>query len=388
MIYLDNNSTTQIAPSVLAAMQPFLNEFYGNPSSLHTFGKRSRGAIEIAREQVAKVLGANSANEIVFTSGGTESTNWVFQNALKAYGDSFSNKKRIVTTKVEHEVVQRNCERFENLGCEIIRLGVDEYGLLNLNDVRQAINKDTILVSIMFANNETGVLFPVVEIGEIVKEQSNALFHVDGVQAIGKIPINLASTKIDLFAVSGHKFHAPKGIGALFIRAGLELSPFFFGGGQESNRRAGTENVASIIGLGAACELIYSLDFAVQTKALRKRLETKILQNIPNVRVNGSTREEWRLPNTSNISFAGIEGESIMAQLDAHEIYVSTGSACNSETHSASPVLGAMNVPYAEAMGAIRFSLSRYTTENEIDFVLQTLPEIIERLRCISPLVD
>ena len=386
MIYLDNNSTTPIAPPVLTAMQPFLTELFGNPSSSHSLGKAARRAIEIAREQVADILGVNDANEIIFTSGGTESTNWAFQIALTQNNEN-SHKKRIVTTKVEHEVVWRNCEKLTALGYEVVSLDVDEQGLLNLCDVRQIINSDTVMVSIMQANNETGVLFPIAEIAEIVKEQSDALFHVDGVQAVGKIPINLASAKIDLFSISGHKFHAPKGIGALFVRSGLNILPLLLGGGQERNRRAGTENVASIIGLGAACELVNNLDFTAQMRALRNRLETEILQIIPNVRINGATGDEFRLPNTTNISFVGIEGESIMAQLDAYEIYVSTGSACNSETHSPSSVLRQMNIPYLQAMGAVRFSLSHYTRAEEIDFVLQILPRTIEKLRGLSPLV-
>ena len=386
MIYLDNNSTTPIAPPVLAAMQPFLTELYGNPSSSHSFGKKVRYAIETAREQVAGILGANNASEIVFTSGGTESTNWAFQIALKTQGNGGSRKNRIVTTKVEHEVVWRNCEKLNTLGYEIISLDVDAQGLLSLRDVRQAVNKDTALVSIMQANNETGVLFPVAEIAEIVKEQSDAFFHVDGVQAVGKIALNLASAKIDLFSVSGHKFHAPKGIGALFVQSDLEVPPLLLGGGQERNRRAGTENVASIIGLGAACELANNLDFTARMRALRNRLETEILQIIPNVRINGTVDDELRLPNTGNVSFMGIEGESLMAHLDAEQIYVSTGSACNSETHSPSSVLRQMNVSYLQAMSALRFSLSRYTTVEEIDLVLQTLPQAVEKLRRISPL--
>ncbi len=387
MIYLDNNSTTPIAPPVLAAMQPFLTEFFSNPSSSHSFGKKARRAIEIAREQVANVLGANNADEIIFTSGGTESTNWAFQIVLKSQSNESSRKNRIVTTKVEHEVVWRNCENLGILGYEIVSLDVDEQGLLSLQDVRQAVNSDTALVSIMQANNETGVLFPVEEIAEIVKEQSDALFHVDGVQAVGKVPLSLAATKIDLYSISGHKFHAPKGIGALFARNNLEILPLFLGGGQERNRRAGTENTASIIGLGAACELVDNLDFTAQTRVLRNHLETEILQIIPNVRINGTADDKLRLPNTSNISFVGIEGESLMAQLDAHQIYISTGSACNSETHTPSSVLRQMNIPYQQAMGAVRFSLSHYTTAEEIDFVLQILPGIVEKLRELSPLV-
>lgn len=382
MIYLDNNATTRIAPEVLAAIQPFLGEYYGNPSSSHTFGRESRRAIENAREQVADSLGSRDASEIIFTSCGTESTNWAFQAALELQPD----KKRIVTTRVEHEVVTKTCERLEARGYEIVWLEVDEHGLLDLDAVRTLIDEQTALVSIMSANNETGVLFPVAEVGKIVKERSTALFHVDGVQAVGKIPVNLKNTEIDLFAVSGHKFHAPKGVGALYIRDGLTLPPFMLGGGQESKRRAGTEGLTSIVALGAACALTKNLDVNTKIRSLRDRLENEILHKIPNSRLNGTANPEMRLPNTSNISFTGIEGESILAHLDAREIYISTGSACNSDTHVGSPVLQAMNVPYTAAMGAVRFSLSRYTTDEEIDFTLEVLPEVIEKLREMSPL--
>jgi cysteine desulfurase len=292
------------------------------------------------------------------------------------------DKNRIVTTKVEHEVVSKTCEHLEKRGYEIVRLGVDEQGLLDLETVRNSIDEETALVSIMAANNETGILFPVAEIAEIVKEHSNALFHVDGVQTVGKIPVSLKDTQIDLFAVSGHKFHAPKGVGALYVRDGLHIPPLMLGG----KRRAGTEAVASVIALGTACELVKNLDFNQKISALRDRLENEILQKIPNARLNGTSDPDLRLPNTTNISFIGVEGESILAHLDAHEIYVSTGSACNSDMHTSSPVLQAMNIPYKTAMGAVRFSLSRYTTAEEINFTLETLPEIIERLRDMSPL--
>lgn len=383
MIYLDNNATTAAAPEVLVAMQPFLNEFYGNPSSSHVFGRKSRRAIEKARESVADLLGARDRSEIVFTATGTESTNWAIRGWLKLQPE----KRRIVTTKVEHEAVARNCDALEKTGYEVVRLDVDESGLLDLNSLRAAVNRDTALVTVMAANNETGVLFPIHEIAKIVKERSNAFFHVDGVQAVGKIPVNLAETETDSFAVSGHKFHAPKGVGALYVNRKNALPAFLLGGGQEGKRRAGTENVAGIIGLGAACELAKKNDSNARISILRDRFENEILENIPNSRVLGARAANSRLPNTTNIAFAGIEGESILAHLDAHEICVSTGSACNSDLHESSPVLRAMNIPYREAMGAIRFSLSRYTTPKEIDQTLEILPEIIEKLRRLSPLV-
>ena len=382
MIYLDNNATTRIAPEVLAAMNPFLNEFYGNPSSSHTFGRESRRAVEHAREQVAALLGARAASEIFFTGSGTESINWAIQAALKLQ----PGKKRIVTTRVEHEAVARNCEVLERNGCEVVWLDVDEHGLLDLGNLRQILTPQTALVSVMAANNETGVVFPFAEISQIVKERSDALFHVDGVQAVGKIPVNLQETAIDLFAVAGHKFHAPKGCGALFVRDGIELPPLFYGGGQECKRRAGTENLTGIIGLGAASELAKNVDLHLAISRLRDRLENEILDKIPNSRLNGTTDKNRRLPNTANISFSGVEGESILAHLNEHRIFVSTGSACNSDAHTSSPVLRAMNVPYLDAMGAVRFSLSRFTTAAEIDKTLEILPGIIEKLRKLSPL--
>lgn len=382
MIYLDNNATTRIAPEVLAAMQPFLSDFYGNPSSSHRLGRESGKAVRQAREQVADALGANEASEIVFTSCGTESNNWAILGALEMQPD----KKHIVTTAVEHEAVLKLCQKLERRGCRISLLDVDENGLLDLDQLREVLTDDTAIVSAMLANNETGVLFPIAEIARIVKEKSNALVHCDAVNAVGKIPVNLKETEIDLLSISGHKFHAPKGVGALFVRNGVNLPPFFIGGNQENARRAGTEAVSQVVALGAACELIKNYEALTKMKELRDRLENEILKIFPFSRLNGDRKQ--RLPNTSNISFAGIEGESILAHLDEKEICVSTGSACNAETHEASTVLRAMNVPYREAMGTIRFSLSRYTTEDEIETTLQVLPEIIWKLREISPLSD
>jgi cysteine desulfurase len=382
MIYLDNNATTKIAPEVLAAMQPFLSEFYGNPSSSHTLGRRSRKAVAGAREQVADALGASETNEIVFTSCGTESNNWAILGGLELQ----PSKKHIITTPVEHEAVSKICQKLEQRGYRISLLDVNEAGLLDLNQLRSLLSDDTAIVSAMLANNETGVLFPVAEIAQIVKENSGALVHCDAVNAVGKIPINLKETEIDLFSISGHKFHAPKGIGALYVRNAVNLPSYFIGGNQENARRAGTEAVSQIVALGAACELIKNHDRLPQIKLLRDRLENEILKIFPFSRLNGSKEE--RLPNTANISFAGIEGESILAHLDEKGICVSTGSACNAETHEASTVLRAMNIPYREAMGAIRFSLSRFTTEAEIETTLQILPEIIGKLREMSPLVN
>jgi cysteine desulfurase len=340
-----------------------------------------RRSVEHAREQVASLLGASGTSEIVFTSCGTESDNWAIGGILESQPD----KRHIVTTRVEHEAVRNLCERLEKSGYEVSWLDVTEEGLLNLEDLRAALRPETAIVSVMLANNETGVLFPIEEIGRVVREQSNAVFHVDGVQAVGKIPINLSNTQVDLFSLSGHKFHAPKGVGALYVREGLKLAPFLIGGGQERGRRAGTEAVPYIVALGAACELAGEFDGHARVRNLRDKLEDTILASIPNARLNGTRDGERRLPNTANISFEHIEGESILAHLDEAGICVSTGSACNAESHVSSAVLRAMNVPYTAAQGSIRFSLGRYNTESEIDYTLSRLPGIIKRLAEMSP---
>lgn len=382
IIYLDNNATTRVAPEVFAAMQPFLEEFYGNPSSAHTFGRQMRASVERAREQVAELLGARDAGEIVFTSCGSEADNWAIRGVLEEQ----PAKRHIVTTRVEHEAVRNLCERLAaSSGYEVTWLDVDGQGHLDMEALRAALRPDTALVSVMLANNETGVLFPVEDIGRIVHEHSGALFHVDGVQAVGKIPINLGAGQIDLFALAGHKFHAPKGVGALYVRKGLRLAPFIIGGGQERGRRAGTEAVPYIVALGAACELAKNFDGHESVRALRDRLEDTILSSIPNTRLNGTIDRARRLPNTANISFEYVEGESILAHLDEAGICVSTGSACNAESHVSSAVLRAMNVPYTAAQGSIRFSLGRYNTERDIEATLAILPGIVERLAAMSP---
>ncbi|MDQ6786433.1 MAG: cysteine desulfurase [Acidobacteriota bacterium] len=376
MIYFDNNATTQIAPEAFDAMKPFLTESYGNPSSAYGFGRNLRRTIENARRQTAELLGASEALEIVFTSGGTESDNWAILGALEA----IPNKKHIITTRVEHEAVRRLCEKLEKKGFDVTWLEVSEDGLLDLDELKNSLRADTAIVSTMLANNETGILFPVEEIADIVKANSSALFHVDGINAVGKIPINLKNTAIDLFSISGHKFHAPKSIGALYIKNGIDFSPIYIGGGQENGRRAGTEAVHQIAALGAAAKLVKDFSALKTVRALRDKLENEILHSIPNSRLNGTSDWEKRLPNTSNISFPNLNGELILAKLDDAGVCVSTGSACNAETHNASAVLQAMNVPYSAAMGAIRFSLGRYNTEREVDFVLKILPKIIEEV--------
>jgi cysteine desulfurase len=380
MIYFDNNATTQIAPEVFEAMRPFLTTFYGNPSSAHAAGRETRKIVEKSRAQVASLIGARFENEIIFTSCGTESDNWAILGALEAD----PSKRHIVTTRVEHEAVRKLCEKLEVANYEITWLEVDENGALDLDELKNALREETALVSIMLANNETGILFPVAEIAEVVKANSAAVFHVDGVNAVGKVPVNLKETAIDLFSLSGHKFHAPKGVGALYIRENLKLPSFFIGGGQEFSRRAGTEAVHQIAGLGKAAELAQDLSAMEKVFALRNKLETEILQKIPNSRLNGTADYPRRLPNTSSISFENTNGEAILARLDALGVCVSTGSACNAENHVASAVLQAMNVPYSSAMGAIRFSLGRYNTEAEVDYVLQALPVIVQELSSIS----
>jgi len=381
MIYLDNNATTRVAPEVFEAMQPYLTEAYGNPSSAHSLGQHMKAAVEHAREQVAELIGAADASEIVFTSCGSESDNW----AIGGFLEQNPTRRHIITTRVEHEAVRNLCEHLAQMGCEVTWLEVDERGALNFDDLRKGLRQDTGVVSVMMANNETGVLFPIEEIGKIVRENSDAVFHVDGVQAVGKIPINLKELNVDLFALSGHKLHSPQGIGALYIRNGVDLPPFIIGGGQEHGRRAGTSAVPNIVALGAACKLARNSDEHDRIERLRNKLEDAILSRIPNARLNGTADRSKRLPNTSNISFEYVEGENILVHLDRAGICVSTGSACHSTTKESSPTLRAMNVPYTAAQGSIRFSLGRYNTEAEIDHTLNVLPEIIGKLVEMSP---
>jgi cysteine desulfurase len=376
MIYLDNNATTQVAPEVFEAMQPYLRDFYGNPSSAHAFGRRMRRAVEEAREQVAELLGANDASEIVFTSCGSESDNW----AIGGFLEQNPTRRHIITTRVEHEAVRNLCEHLGEIGCEVTWLEVDQNGELDLYDLRKALRRDTGIVSVMLANNETGVLFPISEIGGLVREHSDAVFHVDGVQAVGKIPINLRDLPVDLFAVSGHKFHAPKGVGALYIRGGVTLPPFIIGGGQERGRRSGTEAVPNIVGLGRACQLCHQFTQHQQARLLRDRLEDEILARFSNARLNGVADRTKRLPNTSNISFVGLDGPDILAMLDEAGVCVSTGSACNADSHEVSGVQRAMNIPYEVARGSIRFSLGRYNTREDIDHTLEVLSDILAQL--------
>jgi cysteine desulfurase len=379
MIYFDNNATTAVAPEVVEAMLPFLSDAFGNPSSAHEGGSSPKRAVEHAREQVAALLGARSSSEIAFTSCGTESDNWAILGGLQTRPD----KNHIVTTRVEHEAVRKLVEQLELSGFAVTWLDVDGEGQIAPEQVAEAVTDRTALVSIMLANNETGVLFPVDKFAEIIKERSAALFHVDGVNAAGKVAIDLKNSQIDLLSISAHKFHGPKGIGALYIRSGVQMPSFLTGGGQESGRRAGTEAVHQIVGIGAAAELASEMKPMETVRELRDKLETGLLE-IESTRVNGTRDPYNRLPNTTNISFENTNGEMILARLDDIGICVSTGSACNAKDHVASPVLRAMNVPYSFAMGSIRFSIGRYTTDDEVDTVLKHLPEIISDLRSIG----
>ncbi|MCM8823641.1 MAG: cysteine desulfurase NifS [Candidatus Omnitrophica bacterium] len=379
-VYVDNNATTKVAPEVFEAMKPFLTEEYGNPSSMHTFGGKIHRYIDKAREEVAELLGANEPSEIIFTSCGTESDNTAILSTLRSYPD----KKHIITTKVEHSAVLNLCNYLETVGYRVTYLGVDNQGLLDLNELKSAIDQDTAIISVMYANNETGVVFPIKEIAEIAKTRG-VVFHTDAVQAVGKIPFKLTELPIDLLSLSGHKLHASKGVGALYVRKGTRFTPYLFGGHHEYGRRAGTENVAGIVGLGVAAKLAkeFMEEEVIRVKALRDKLERAILGKISNTRVNG--HRELRIPNTTNIGFEFIEGEAILLMLDEKGICASSGSACTSGSLTPSHVLKAMGVPFTFIQGSIRFSLSRYNTDEDIDYIVENLPPIVERLREISP---
>lgn len=375
MIYLDNNATTRVAPEVFEAMRPYLTEEFGNASSAHALGRPARQAIEDARAQVAELVGASDPNEIVFTSCGSESDNW----AIGGFLEGNPTRRHIITTRVEHEAVRKLCEHLAEIGCEVTWLEVDRQGELDLDDLRQALRRDTGIVSVMMANNETGVLFPIEEIGQMVREHSDAVFHVDGVQAVAKAPINLKQMPVDLFAISGHKFHAPKGIGALYIRSGLKLPPFIIGGGQERGRRSGTEAVPNLVALGRAAKLAIESPVHDHVRRLRDALEDAILKRFTNARLNGTANRDKRLPNTANISFEGDDGAEILKRLDVDGICVSTGSACNADSAEVSAVLRAMKIPQEIARGSIRFSVGRYNSELEIDRTLDSLTTILAK---------
>jgi len=378
-VYVDNNATTKVAPEVLEVMLPYFSELYGNPSSMHFFGGQVQKKVNEARERTADFLGAEPS-EIVFTSCGTESDNAAILGTL----DSYPEKRHLITTRVEHPAVGNVCTYLGRKGYRVTELSVDGEGRLDLDELRESITDQTTVVTVMYANNETGVIFPIEEIGEIVKAKGIP-FHTDAVQAAGKIPLNMKKSTIDMLSISGHKLHAPKGIGVLYIRKGTKFSPFLIGGHQEKGRRGGTENVPYIIGLGKACELAKkNLDEEnTRVKALRDYLEAKLLEKIPNTLVNGDRKN--RLPNTVSVSFEYVEGESILLLLSDLGICASSGSACTSGSLEPSHVLRAMGVPFTAAHGSIRFSLSIYSTKEEMDYIIEHLPPIIQRLRDISP---
>lgn len=379
IIYLDNNATTKVAPEVIEVMLPIFSDLYGNASSMHSFGGQMAQYMSTGREQVASILGAQ-ADEILFTSCGTESDNTAIMSAVEIQPE----KKHFVTTRVEHAAVLSMGSWLENHGYEVTWVGVDSKGQIDLEELKSSIRKDTAMVSIMHANNETGTIFPIDKIAQIVKEK-DVLLHVDAVQSVGKEYLDLSKTPIDFLALSGHKLHAPKGIGVLYIRRGTRFRPYVRGGHQERGRRAGTENVPYIVGLGKACELAQkSLEYERdQVAKLRDKLETALLATIPNCIINGD--KDYRLSNTTNISFESVEGEAILYMLDQFGICASSGSACTSGSLEPSHVLRAMGIPFTYAHGSVRFSLSRYTTESEINTVLEVLPKIISNLRAISP---
>jgi cysteine desulfurase len=380
-VYLDNNATTRVLPEVAEAMLPFLTEHYGNPSSIHRFGSAVGERLAVAREQVANLIGATDPIEIIFTSCGTEGDNAAIRGVLEAR----PNKRHIVTTQVEHPAVLGLCQHLEKKGYRVSWLSVDENGGLDTEELRSALTDDTALVSVMWANNETGVIFPIEQIGAIVKAKGIPL-HVDAVQAAGKIHLKVKDLPVDLMTISGHKFHAPKGIGALYVKRGLTFPPFMIGGHQERNRRGGTENVPGIIGMGKAAEVASSrIDSdAARIRGLRDQLESLLLRSCPGSRVNGDVQK--RLPNTCNISFRYLEGESILVLLDQQGICASTGSACTAGSSEPSHVLRAMKVPPDWLQGAVRFSLGRFNTEKEIDYVNEKMPAIVQRLEGLSSL--
>ncbi len=380
-IYFDNNATTNVAPEVLDAMMPFLTDLYGNPSSMHAFGGQVLKHVDEARGRVAALVGADPS-EIVFTSCGTESDNMAIRGALAASSEPLS----VITTRVEHPAVLETCRILKERGRKVTELDVDSAGRLNLSALQKALEKGRALVSIMWANNETGVVFPMQEIAGMVKA-AGGLLHTDAVQVVGKLSVDVSKIPVDMLSLSGHKLHAPKGVGVLFIRKGTRVRPLLFGGHQESGRRGGTQNVPYIVGLGRACELAaeHIAEEMTRVRALRDKLENGILASCPDTQVNGD--RENRLPNTLNVSFKYIEGESVLYHLSDLGIAASSGSACASGSLEPSHVIRAMGVSFMAAHGSIRFSLGRYNTETEVDYVLEHLPGIIAKLRAISPFV-
>ena len=382
-IYMDHAATTYTKPEVLEEMIPYFTTYFGNPSSIYTLARETKKAIDVARDKIAKAINANE-NEIFFTGGGSEADNWVIKGIASAYKQKGNH---IITTTIEHHAVLHTCEYLAKNGYEITYLPVDEYGLINIKDLENAITDKTILVSVMFANNEIGTIEPIKEIGALCRSKK-ILFHTDAVQAVGHIPVDVKEMNIDLLSIAAHKFYGPKGIGALYVKKGIKIENLIHGGGQERNRRAGTENVAGIVGFGKALELATQNMEANNKKLvyLRDKLMNGLLE-VPYTRLNGP-RGEKRLPGNSNICFRFIEGESILLMLDANGIAASSGSACTSGSLDPSHVLLAIGLEHEIAHGSLRLTLGDETTEEEVDFVLKTVPGIIQRLRDMSPLYD
>lgn len=383
IIYLDNAATTKTAPEVVEAMLPYFSEHYGNASTIYGLGQESKEAINKARAAVADLLGAKE-NEIYFTAGGSEADNW----ALKATAEAYSDKgKHIITTKIEHHAVLHTCEYLEKQGYEVTYLDVDEFGVVKLEELKKAIRPDTILISVMFANNEIGTIQPIREIGEIAHE-NGILFHTDAVQAYGQVPINVDELHIDMLSSSAHKLHGPKGIGFLYIRKGVKIRSFIHGGAQERKRRAGTENVPGIVGFGKAAELAAAglEERARKETELRDYLISRVLQEVPYSRLNGDAKK--RLPNNANFSFQFVEGESMLIMLDMEGICGSSGSACTSGSLDPSHVLLAIGLPHEIAHGSLRLTLSEETTKEEIDTTVEAIKRIVEHLRSMSPLYE
>jgi len=379
-IYMDNNATTQVDPAVFEEIKPYFTELYGNPSSMHRFGGQVGVKIKEARQRVADLIGCDPA-EIIFTSCGSESDNTAIRSALKA----FPEKKHIITTAVEHPAILSLCKYLEKKeGYEVTYLPTDEHGRLDIEEYKAAFRPGTAIASIMWANNETGNIYPIEEMAQIARD-NNVIFHTDAVQAVGKVPMNMSELSVDMLSLSGHKLHAPKGVGALYVRKRLPFRPLLIGGHQEGSRRAGTENTTGIVALGKACDLAReNMDVEItEVKALRDKLEAGLTQTIPDAKINGDP--ENRLPNTTNISFGYVEGEAILLMMDQLGICASSGSACTSGSLEPSHVLMAMGIPFTFAHGSIRFSLSRFNTEQEVDFVLESMPKLIENLRKLSP---
>ncbi len=383
LIYLDNAATTKVNPKVLEAMLPYFSEKFGNPSAIYGFGAECKQAITTARDIIAEMLGANS-NEIYFTGGGSESDNWALKAAAEAYGQK---GKHIITTKIEHHAILHTCEYLESRGFDVTYLDVDENGLINLEQLQSAVRPDTILISVMFANNEIGTVEPIAEIGKLAKEKG-ILFHTDAVQAFGHVPINVDEMGIDMLSASGHKFNGPKGTGFLYIRKGVKIRSFIHGGAQERKRRAGTENVPGIVGMGEAARISAETmeDRSREESALRDYLIGRVLKEIPYTRLNGHRTK--RLPNNVNFSFQFVEGESMLIMLDMAGICASSGSACTSGSLDPSHVLLAIGLPHEIAHGSLRLTLGDDTTKEQIDYVIDKLKEIVEKLRSMSPLYE